>query len=145
MQKIDSRWTDSLNFNLLNAGALAFFTVGYLMYTKGHVGETLIASAMTVLFLSAIIFTTIRRNLKFVYSEQHLELQRFPYVAKKTWNWQDIHSVHINDECLDDSMDKTGEALYVLDNTGKRVMVAHRYGQRTELRQVASEIRRRIS
>jgi hypothetical protein len=145
MKKIESQWTHSINFNLLTGGAFIFAVVAYLLFRDGKIGETLFSLGMAVGFLSAVIYWTARRNLKFAYNEEKLQLQRFPYVAAQSWSWADVKAIDINDERLDESDKKTGEALYMFDTYGNRVLLAHRSGERTELRLVAAEFRRRIS
>jgi hypothetical protein len=144
MKKIESRWTNSINFNLLNLGAFVFSVVAYLLFREGKLEETLFSMGMTLIFLSVVIFFTARRNLKFAYNEEKLQLQRFPYLAEKSWRWSDIKSVIICDESGDETNKKTGEALYMFDAFGRRILLAHRHGERTELRQLASEFRRHI-
>ena len=142
---IISQWTNSLNFNLVCLGAFVFSVVGYLMFTSGHYAQLGVALAMALVFAAVAFFFTTRRNLKVALHDQHIELQRFPYVAAKTWRWNEIRGIHVDDEYNDQSLDKSGEALYLHDIFGKRVLVAHRAGARTELRQMAAEIRRRIA
>ena len=101
MQKIDShvksQWTHSLNFNLLCLGAFMFTVVALLMLKGSHFAELFIALAMAFGFVMTAIFFTARRNLKFIYSDQHLELQRFPYVAAKKWSWDEVRGIHGDD------------------------------------------------
>lgn len=145
MQKLESKWTHTLNFHLLVAGAFAFAVVAALLFRDHKWNEMLVAVAMVIFFMITVALITFKRNLKMVYSEQHIELLRFPYVAAKKWTWADVKSIEIGDDFFDDSIDRAGEALYVCDASGNKVLLAYRTGGRTELRQVASDIRRHIN
>ncbi|MBY0315227.1 MAG: hypothetical protein K2Q26_06895 [Bdellovibrionales bacterium] len=145
MKTISSYWNSTLNFNLLLGGIFLTTLSSYFLIQQGRAGAAMITLGLAFVFTATFVFLLIRRNLRLSYNDDHLVLHRFPYLKSQRWHWSDIHAIDVHDERYDEKNEKTGEALYLRDSLGRKVLVAHRPGEQTELRQLAREIRQKIA
>lgn len=144
MRQIDSKWTESLNFFLLCACAALFLFSSGLLHTWNRPAQSVISLSTAALVFFLIGLVTFKRNVRVSINDDAVEIHRFPYVSPVRLGWEDIKAIDVKDEFFDEYRDKTGEALYLHDRTGRSFLVAHRSGDTSELRRLAYDLRSRL-